>query len=92
MPFNSAGFLFKVTFAGNIHTLKSTNFTMAPVGAGSARPIKPIAFSVLCYLAKAPPLVYEGRWMKPLGFRRRGGFRLLGFITDAASESRVKFT
>ena len=32
---------------------------------------KPL-YSVLCYLAKAPPLVYEGRWMKPLGFRRRG--------------------
>ena len=31
-------FLFKVTFAGNIYTLKSTNFTMATVGAGSACP------------------------------------------------------
>ena len=30
--------LFKVTFAGNIHTLKSTNFTMATVGTGSACP------------------------------------------------------
>ena len=28
---DNCGFLFKVTFAVNIHSLKSTNFTMAPV-------------------------------------------------------------
>ena len=35
---DNCGFLFKVTFAGNIHSLKSTNFTMATIWAGFARP------------------------------------------------------
>ena len=69
---NSAGCLFKVTFADGVTYVEYANFVMATVGAGSARPRKTAALSVICYLAKAPPLVYEGRWMKPLGFRRRG--------------------